>query len=136
MLVGALLCEPVDPGCAAGVMFFNNAGFLGMCGHGMIGTVVTLAHLGRLSVGTHRMETPVGLVTVESEYRSLIGPVLAYVDARDRVDPDDVITVVLPEYVARWPWERLLHNQSAQRLKKVLLERANAVVIEVPYHVG
>ena len=61
---------------------------------------------------------------------------LAYVDARDRVDPDDVITVVLPEYVARWPWERLLHNQSAQRLKKVLLERANAVVIEVPYHVG
>jgi hypothetical protein len=82
----------------------------------------------------HVLDVP--LVTVESEYRSLIGPVLAYVDARDRVDPDDVITVVLPEYVARWPWERLLHNQSGQRLKKVLLERANAVVIDVPYHVG
>ncbi len=83
----------------------------------------------------HVLDVP--LVIVQSEHsRSLIGPVLAYVEARDRVDPDDVITVVLPEYVARWPWERLLHNQSAQRLKKVLLERANAVVIDVPYHVG
>ena len=51
VLVGALLCEPVDPGCVAGVIFFNNVGYLGMCGHGTIGVAVTLAHLGRIGVG-------------------------------------------------------------------------------------
>ncbi len=61
-LVGALLCEPVDPTCSAGVIFFNNAGYLGMCGHGTIGLVITLAHLGRIGFGTHRIETPVGIV--------------------------------------------------------------------------
>lgn len=63
VLVGALLTEPGEPGCAAGVIFFNNVGFLGMCGHGTIGLVVTLAHLGRIGPGTHRIETPVGVVT-------------------------------------------------------------------------
>jgi 4-hydroxyproline epimerase len=63
VLVGALLCEPVDPTCAAGVIFFNNVGCLGMCGHGTIGLMVTLAHLGRIGPGTHRLETPVGMVT-------------------------------------------------------------------------
>src|SRR5581483_551162 len=63
VLVGALLCEPHDPGSAAGVIFFNNVGTLGMCGHGTIGLVVTRAHMGRLSPGTHRIETPVGAVT-------------------------------------------------------------------------
>ncbi len=62
-VVGAMLCEPTDPSCAAGVIFFNNTGYLGMCGHGTIGLVVTLAHLGRLSPGDHRIETPVGVVT-------------------------------------------------------------------------
>ena len=47
-MVGALLCEPHDPSCAAGVIFFNNVGYLGMCGHGTIGLAVTLAHMGRL----------------------------------------------------------------------------------------
>jgi 4-hydroxyproline epimerase len=63
VVVGALLCEPVDPACAAGVIFFNNVGVLGMCGHGTIGLVVTLAHLGRIRPGVHRLETPVGIVT-------------------------------------------------------------------------
>jgi 4-hydroxyproline epimerase len=63
VIVGALLCEPVDPSCAAGVIFFNNVGVLGMCGHGTIGLVATLAHLGRLKPGVHRLETPVGIVT-------------------------------------------------------------------------
>lgn len=63
-VVGALLCEPEDPACAAGVIFFNNVGYLGMCGHGMIGLAVTLAYLGRLGPGTHRVETPVGVVEV------------------------------------------------------------------------
>ena len=63
VMVGALLCEPVDPACAAGVIFFNNVGYLGMCGHGTIGLVAALAHLGRLPRGDHRLETPVGVVT-------------------------------------------------------------------------
>jgi 4-hydroxyproline epimerase len=62
VLVGALLCEPVDPSASAGVIFFNNSGYLGMCGHGTIGLVVSLAHLGRISSGVHRIETPVGTV--------------------------------------------------------------------------
>lgn len=62
VLVGALLCEPVDRTCAAGVIFFNNVGYLGMCGHGTIGVVETLRHLGRLQPGTIRLETPVGVV--------------------------------------------------------------------------
>src|SRR5262245_45281592 len=62
VLVGALVVEPEDRSCAAGVVFFNNVGFLGMCGHGTIGLVVTLAHLGRIGVGEHRIETPAGVV--------------------------------------------------------------------------
>lgn len=65
VLVGALLVTPVNPACAAGVIFFNNVGYLGMCGHGLIGTVVTLGHMGRIKAGQHRIETPVGAVTVE-----------------------------------------------------------------------
>ncbi len=62
VLVGAILCEPMDASCAAGVIFFNNVGYLNMCGHGTIGVAVTLAHLGRIAAGTHRLETPVGVV--------------------------------------------------------------------------
>jgi 4-hydroxyproline epimerase len=65
VLVGALLCEPHDPAHTAGVIFFNNVGVLGMCGHGTIGLAVTLAHLGKMSPGEYRIETPVGVVTVE-----------------------------------------------------------------------
>jgi 4-hydroxyproline epimerase len=61
-VVGALLCEPSDPTCAACVIFFNNVGYLGMCGHGTIGVLATLAHLGRVGPGVHRLETPVGVV--------------------------------------------------------------------------
>jgi len=61
-LVGALLCEPVDKSCVTGVIFFNNVGFLGMCGHGTIGIVATLAYLKRIGPGTHRIETPVGTI--------------------------------------------------------------------------
>ena len=62
VLVGALLLPPQDPANAAGVIFFNNVGGLGMCGHGTIGLVVTLAHLGRIAPGEHGIETPVGTV--------------------------------------------------------------------------
>jgi len=63
VMVGALLCEPVDPSCAAGVIFFNNVGYLGMCGHGTIGLVASLRFLRRIEPGEHRIETPVGVVS-------------------------------------------------------------------------
>ena len=62
VMVGALLCEPVDPTCAAGVIFFNNVGYLGMCGHGTIGLVATLAFMKKIQPAEHRIETPVGTV--------------------------------------------------------------------------
>lgn len=63
VMVGALLCEPCDRKCAAGVIFFNNVGYLGMCGHGTIGLVATLEHMNRITPGVHRIETPVGVVS-------------------------------------------------------------------------
>jgi len=74
VLVGGLLCTPTDASCVAGVIFFNNAGYLSMCGHGMIGLVVTLAHVGRITAGQHRIETPVGVVTVNllDEHRVMV----------------------------------------------------------------
>ena len=63
VIVGALLCEPSDPSCSIGVIFFNNVGCLGMCGHGTIGLIATLAHLGRIAPGEHRIDTSVGIVT-------------------------------------------------------------------------
>ncbi len=80
IVVGALLCEPLDAGCAAGVIFFNNVGFLGMCGHGTIGLVATLAHLQRLAPGAHSVETPVGVVqtTLHQDSRVTVRNVPSY----------------------------------------------------------
>lgn len=72
VIVGALLLKPDDPTCAAGVIFFNNSGYLGMCGHGMIGVAVTLAHLKRIQPGEHRIETPVGTVNVTLHSNGLV----------------------------------------------------------------
>ena len=63
VLVGALYCEPVSPGATCGVIFFNNAGYLGMCGHGTIGLVASLHYLGRIAPGVHSIDTPVGQVS-------------------------------------------------------------------------
>jgi len=63
VMVGGLLCDPVAPDCAAGIIFFNNVGYLGMCGHGTIGLMATLSYLGRINPGEHRIETPVGTVS-------------------------------------------------------------------------
>lgn len=64
-VVGAYLCEPADESCVTGVVFFNNTGYLNGCIHGTIGVVETLAHLARIGAGSHRIETPVGVVTAE-----------------------------------------------------------------------
>ena len=69
VIVGALLCPPVDPTCVSGVIFFNNVGPLWMCGHGTIGVAVTLGHLGRIGPGIHRLETAVGAVTFDYDGR-------------------------------------------------------------------
>ena len=79
-VVGALLCEPLHADSAAGVIFFNNVGYLGMCGHGTIGLIKTLEYMGRISAGGHKIETPVG--TVEAE-----------------LDPDGAVTITnVPSY--------------------------------------
>jgi len=65
VVVGALLCQPANPSCSTGVIFFNDVGYLGMCGHGTIGVVRTLAHLGCVQPGKHRIETAVGEVEAE-----------------------------------------------------------------------
>jgi hypothetical protein len=77
---------------------------------------------------------PVELVILESPYRALMAPLLTYIDAVDRLDPDRPITVVLSELVPRHFWEYPLHNQSALRLKLRLFFRPNTVVIDVPFH--
>ncbi|HEX8944341.1 MAG TPA: proline racemase family protein [Gemmatimonadaceae bacterium] len=64
-IVGALLTPPINPDSLAGIVFFNNGTYLGMCGHGLIGVVRTMAHLGRLSAGSVRFDTPVGTVSAE-----------------------------------------------------------------------
>jgi 4-hydroxyproline epimerase len=93
VLVGALLCEPHDPTCDAGVIFFNNVGYLGMCGHGTIGVVVSLAYLGKLQPGTHRIETPVGVVstTLHDSGKVTVANVPSY---RSRKS----VTVNVPDY--------------------------------------
>src|SRR3954467_14055427 len=58
VMVGAILVEPEDRSCAAGVIFFNNVSYLHMCGHGTIGLGVTLFHLRKIGVGEHRLQTP------------------------------------------------------------------------------
>ena len=84
VLVGALYCPPVSPDATCGVIFFNNAGYLGMCGHGTIGLVVSLAHLGRIGPGTHKIETPVGTVeaTLHDDLSVSVRNVLAYRHAK------------------------------------------------------
>ena len=80
------------------------------------------------------LESDVPLVIIESPYRALVGPLLSFIDDLDKERSGDMITVVLPEFVASHWYEHLLHNQSALRLKAALLFRPNTVVISVPYH--
>lgn len=82
VVVGALLVEPEDKSCACGVIFFNNVGYLGMCGHGTIGLVVTQAHLGKSTPGEHRIETPVMSNRVAIIGAGVIGLSCAYYCAR------------------------------------------------------
>jgi len=73
VLVGALVVEPADPTCQFGVIYFNNVGYLGMCGHGTIGLIASLAYLGKIQPGVIRIETPVGVVEATLHAPSLRG---------------------------------------------------------------
>ncbi|GLQ93253.1 4-hydroxyproline epimerase [Dyella acidisoli] len=86
-MVGALLLPPTDPSACAGVIYFNNVGYLGMCGHGTIGLIRTLHYLGRITPGKHRLETPVGMVGIElhADGRVAIDNVESYRHAKDVV---------------------------------------------------
>jgi amino acid transporter len=76
----------------------------------------------------------VELVVIASPYRSLVGPLVRYIDRRLKLHPQKLVTVVLPEFVpAKW-WHNLLHNQTSLMLKGSLLFKANVIVISVPYH--
>lgn len=80
VMVGALLCQPINPKATAGVIFFNNTGYLGMCGHGTIGLLASLAYLGRIQTGKHLIETPVGTVeaTLHADNRVSVRNVPSY----------------------------------------------------------
>ncbi|HVF46313.1 MAG TPA: proline racemase family protein [Pyrinomonadaceae bacterium] len=84
-IVGALLCEPVDEQSAAAVIFFNNVGYLGMCGHGTIGLIKTLEHMDRISAGRHTIETPAGVIeaTLEPDRAVSITNVPSYRHGKD-----------------------------------------------------
>jgi 4-hydroxyproline epimerase len=92
VIVGALLLPPQEAGCRAGVIFFNNTGYLGMCGHGTIGLIATLTHLGRITLGVHKIETPVGTVmtTLHTDGRVSVRNVPAYRTHKN-------FTVMVPE---------------------------------------
>jgi len=91
VLVGALLVEPADPTCQFGVIYFNNVGYLGMCGHGTIGLIASLAYRGRVTEGTVRVETPVGVVEATLHPLSVRG-------ASDRDYPNRVSVKNIPAY--------------------------------------
>ena len=102
---------------------------------------VTAVHVADDPIDIERMKRdwetwggPVNLVILESPYRALLGPLMAYIDATDRADPAQPTTVVLPEFVPRHFWEYPLHNQNALRLKLRLFFRRNTVVVDVPFH--
>jgi hypothetical protein len=76
------------------------------------------------------------LIIIESPYRSLIRPLLAYIEAMQEIHPDEILTVILPEFVVANFWEYPLHSQTAWRLKTALLARPGIVVTDIPQHLS
>jgi hypothetical protein len=108
-----------------------------------ISSDVTAVHVADDAGGAERMrerwrarDDGIALVVIESPYRALLPPLLAYVDARAVQDPERPITIVLAEFVPHHFWEYVLHNQTALRLKLRLFFRPNTVVVDVPYHLA
>ena len=90
----------------------------------------------RLRTEWERRVLDVPLLIISSPFRSFVAPVLSYIEALDRTEPGQYVTIVLPEFRTAWPWQRWLHNQSARRLRNALLDRPNTVLSEVPYQLA
>jgi 4-hydroxyproline epimerase len=116
VMVGALLVPPTETSCATGVIFFNNVGYLGMCGHGTIGVVKTLAHLGRLERGEHRIETSAGIVTVvlQDDDCVAVTNVASFRKAKDAVCEVDGIGRVSGDVAWGGNWFYLVDAQTMQ----------------------
>jgi hypothetical protein len=82
----------------------------------------------------NKLDLGVKLVVLPSPYRELTRPILKFIHRVDRMRDDDIITVVIPEFVPKRWWQQLLHNQSSLLLKGALLFRENVIVTNVPYH--
>lgn len=107
VLVGALLVPPADPTCQLGVIYFNNVGYLGMCGHGTIGLMASLAYQGKISPGTYRIETPVGVV------EATLHPAEIESSYPNRVSVRNVPSYRLLEHVAVQVDGRTIHGDVA-----------------------
>jgi 4-hydroxyproline epimerase len=114
--VGALLIPPFDPTCSAGVIFFNNVGYLSMCGHGMIGLVRTLEYLGRLQPGPHRIDTPVGAVgaTLHADGRVSVENVASYRADKGFVVQVDGLGKVVGDIAWGGNWFFLIENHGLE----------------------
>lgn len=125
VLVGALLCEPADSTCTAGVIFFNNVGYLGMCGHGVIGLVVTLSHMGKIKPGTHRIDTPVGIVTatLHPQGKVTVENVASYRSSKDLIVNVPGIGDICGDIAWGGNWffltEDRIHSLSQQNVEKL-----------------
>lgn len=127
VMVGALLCEPVNSDNAAGVIFFNNVGYLGMCGHGTIGLAVTLFYLGKIGLGRHVIETPVGDVEVDliSANKASIRNVESYRYAKAKTVSVDGIGEVTGDIAWGGNWFFLVQEHGQQ----MQLSNANQLTI-------
>ena len=114
--VGALLVPPFDPTCSAGVIFFNNVGYLNMCGHGTIGLIRTLEFLGRLQPGAHRIDTPVGAVggTLHPDGRVSVENVASYRAEKDFVLLVDGLGKVAGDIAWGGNWFFLIENHGLE----------------------
>ncbi|HEX6562766.1 MAG TPA: proline racemase family protein, partial [Chthoniobacterales bacterium] len=114
--VGALLVPPSDPTCSVGVIYFNNTGYLNMCGHGTIGLVRTLEYLGRLQPGSHRIDTPVGAVgaTLHPDGRVSVENVASYRAAKGFVLPVEGLGKVAGDIAWGGNWFFLIENHGLE----------------------
>jgi 4-hydroxyproline epimerase len=132
VLVGALLTEAPEPGCTGGVIFFNNVGFLGMCGHGTIGLIATLSWLGRIKPGAHRIATPVGVVQtrLHEDGRVSVRNVPAYRLRKDVAVQVDGLGQVVGDIAWGGNWFYLVKDHG-QRLELSNIEALNDYTLRV-----
>lgn len=132
VLVGALVTEAEDPTCTAGVIFFNNVGYLGMCGHGTIGLMTTFAHLGRITPGEHRLETPVGVVTARLHETGAVSVqnVPSYRYAREVSVPVEGYGVVKGDVAWGGNWFYLVHDHD-QELSAENIEALTEFTVQI-----